>query len=595
MTEREQKRKEEEEDEVNRLTHIVTHKVDLVDKPANKRPFLIVKRDDSEPEDKQGDLAPSDDMNDEKLRELQAQRSEHYGIEVLDEAALTFPKDFPTSLDEYGDPVSLKYPIDSEDRAANARVRFKQFANEYAEEASRAVVHERIIRAELSFDIEPSFDPKDDLDALLPKDLKDQLMANEEESTKEKAEAMTRAVREDIADQIRQLHWGVNEIEWGLEMCGSVDGAAVPEKISEAIEQLLVDFDEMAKKYGGETAPAEDEQAPESEEEDEPEPAAAAEEEDEEEPEEMAAPEGKSDPTAKRVVIPWEDAEDFEIDPAKREELRGMLRMVRAKLMHAEAALLEAPEEAPEKAPPDVQGMVAEARDVLSGGMAVKTEEAKAMKSIVEIAAMMAEALESMEDGKAVEAEQLSGLQAAHAALVEYADAEERKEEPAEDELEAGAEDDSEQEPEEMAAPTAKAGKKQLSAGRAKQFRKAIAALVKLLEDMDPGLTKEDLWPERENEEAAAEEEEPEEKAKSAPDEALTARVSELESALETSKAAENELRAKIDKASRTVPPSNVTTTETAKSTAKAKSNGKEDRVVLPLDLNDPEFLAENG
>ena len=88
---------------------------------------------------------------------------------------MSFQADEPTDLRLYGDPVNLKFPGDTKEKAANARVRFKQFAETYDEDASKAVVHERIVRRELAEGIEPGFDPDDPLDALLPQDLKDEL------------------------------------------------------------------------------------------------------------------------------------------------------------------------------------------------------------------------------------------------------------------------------------------------------------------------------------------------------------------------------------------------------------------------------------
>lgn len=124
---------------------------------------------------------PVDDASNEEKREAQAARSEEFGIEALEDQGenLSFPADFPEDLRLYGDPVNLKFPNDTEERAANARVRFKQFADTYSEESSRAVVHERIVRAELREGIEPGFDPEDPLDALLPTDLKDELSKTE--------------------------------------------------------------------------------------------------------------------------------------------------------------------------------------------------------------------------------------------------------------------------------------------------------------------------------------------------------------------------------------------------------------------------------
>jgi hypothetical protein len=123
---------------------------------------------------------PPADASTEEKREAQRARAEKWGIEASEDKgeSLSFPADFPTTEEQYGDPVNLKFPTDTKARAANARVRFKQFASTYEEEKSKAVVHERIVRAELRHGIEPGFDPDDPLDQLLPGDLKDQLSKN---------------------------------------------------------------------------------------------------------------------------------------------------------------------------------------------------------------------------------------------------------------------------------------------------------------------------------------------------------------------------------------------------------------------------------
>jgi hypothetical protein len=128
---------------------------------------------------------PDADASSEAKREAQAARAEEFGIEALDGKGenLSYPADFPTDLRLYGDPTNLKFPNDSEERAANARVRFKQFADTYELEKSKAIVHERIVRAELRHGITPGFDPEDPLDALLPEDLKDELSKAEKNLT----------------------------------------------------------------------------------------------------------------------------------------------------------------------------------------------------------------------------------------------------------------------------------------------------------------------------------------------------------------------------------------------------------------------------
>ena len=117
-------------------------------------------------------LVPSKGMSRDQLKESQKQRADRWGIEIVEGSALTFPAGFPTDLADYGDPVNLKFPFESVERARNARVRFKQFANEiYEKNSSKAIVHERIVRRELEFGITVTIDPKDPLDQLLPEDL----------------------------------------------------------------------------------------------------------------------------------------------------------------------------------------------------------------------------------------------------------------------------------------------------------------------------------------------------------------------------------------------------------------------------------------
>lgn len=112
----------------------------------------------------------------ERLHKEAQARSQKYGIEVVEGGALTPGAGDPTSADDFGDPVNYKFPLGDKAQVANARVRFKQFANQtYKEAKSRNIVHERIVRKELALGIKPDFDPKDPLDAGLPSDIKDKL------------------------------------------------------------------------------------------------------------------------------------------------------------------------------------------------------------------------------------------------------------------------------------------------------------------------------------------------------------------------------------------------------------------------------------
>jgi hypothetical protein len=124
----------------------------------------------------QKQTVPPPDASTEDKRKAQKARSKRFGIEALeDNVRLSFPSDGPTKLSEYGDPVNLKFFLDTPGRARNGRVRFKQFAAAYSQTKSKAVVHERIVRAELKHGVKPSFDENDPLDKLLPTGLKDRL------------------------------------------------------------------------------------------------------------------------------------------------------------------------------------------------------------------------------------------------------------------------------------------------------------------------------------------------------------------------------------------------------------------------------------
>ena len=113
-------------------------------------------------------MIPMSDMTREELKLAQEIRSARWGIEVVDGSALTFPTGFPTDLNMYGDLVNLKFPIESKEHAANARSRFKQFANQiYKMDESKAVVHSRIVSRELDLGISVVLDESDALDKLL--------------------------------------------------------------------------------------------------------------------------------------------------------------------------------------------------------------------------------------------------------------------------------------------------------------------------------------------------------------------------------------------------------------------------------------------
>lgn len=120
----------------------------------------------------QANLSPRSSFTLEELRQLRRARSERFGIEIVSGGSLTYPSGYPTRLEDYGDPVNLKYPIAPPDRARNARARFKQAADEtYDNRRSKAVIHERIVARLLEIGAKPSIDLSDPLDRLLPNEL----------------------------------------------------------------------------------------------------------------------------------------------------------------------------------------------------------------------------------------------------------------------------------------------------------------------------------------------------------------------------------------------------------------------------------------
>lgn len=134
----------------------------------------------------------------EKLHKALNARADKYDIEVTSDAALTPPAGTEDSESKFGDPVNFKFPIDNPARIANARVRFKQFANQiYKGDKSKSIVHGRIVKAELAAGIDASYDSNDPLDKLLPSDIKSKL--------EKKYKAVKAAEKDPVSAKIAQL------------------------------------------------------------------------------------------------------------------------------------------------------------------------------------------------------------------------------------------------------------------------------------------------------------------------------------------------------------------------------------------------------
>ncbi len=173
-------------------------------------------------------VPPSDAPTDRK-RKSQKRRSEKYGIEVLEGKGenLSYPSGDPTTERLYGDPVNLKYPLGRDDneldvaRANNARARFKQAYAVYSKTASRRVIHTRIVEAQLRGGANPSYDPDDALDKLLPKKIKDRLQKPVERTDTDEPETISEET------QMKDLNEAINRVEGLVERMESVFSGAL--------------------------------------------------------------------------------------------------------------------------------------------------------------------------------------------------------------------------------------------------------------------------------------------------------------------------------------------------------------------------------
>lgn len=170
-------------------------------------------------------VPPSDATTDRK-RKAQEKRSEKYGIEALENKGenLSYPSGDPTTESLYGDPANLKYPLgrdDNEldiDRANNARARFKQAFKVYSKTESRRAIHTRIVQAQLKGGANPSYDPDDPLDRLLPKEVKDKLTQSVERTEEPETDSEE--------TQMKNLNEGIGRLEKLVErMEGVFTGA----------------------------------------------------------------------------------------------------------------------------------------------------------------------------------------------------------------------------------------------------------------------------------------------------------------------------------------------------------------------------------
>jgi len=118
----------------------------------------------------------------EKLRQVQRERAQKYGIEPKEGGHLTKPSEYENiPEDQFADPVNWRYPVDREHVRA-ALTYFNQADNRRAggythEEAVKIMT--KIIQAALNAGVEVSYQPEDPVYRDLPQDLKAKLKGYE--------------------------------------------------------------------------------------------------------------------------------------------------------------------------------------------------------------------------------------------------------------------------------------------------------------------------------------------------------------------------------------------------------------------------------
>lgn len=166
-----------------------------------------------------------------ELKKSQEARSKSFGIPVLADGALTPPSGFPADADAYADPVNYKYPMHDKAHAANAHARFAQAGQAYPD-AARNKVYERIVRKEIALGVQPSFDPKNPLDASLPSDIKDKLNKPKGEKKMADNNEQMAALQKQVEDLTAQCQ--NKEVEMGAMKAKLAEYQASAQKAEEA-------------------------------------------------------------------------------------------------------------------------------------------------------------------------------------------------------------------------------------------------------------------------------------------------------------------------------------------------------------------------
>ena len=130
-----------------------------------------------------GEGLAQDEGEREKLHKEAEARQNKYGIKFReDKGHLTPPQGYPTSEDDYADPVNYAYPLVPEDRCKNALARWGAFREEYTQ-PERNIIYERIVRTALRYGITVHYNQEMPEAKALPESVKKQLEGYESADT----------------------------------------------------------------------------------------------------------------------------------------------------------------------------------------------------------------------------------------------------------------------------------------------------------------------------------------------------------------------------------------------------------------------------
>ncbi len=118
-------------------------------------------------------VEPQEGIDPKEARILIQKRSELFGMKKSKDGKLFFEKGMPLDLDDYADPVNLRYSIDTiaKSQSALSRVRHHGLGAFEGHQPSIAIGHERIVRRLLKFGTSPELDKNNKIDMMLPDEL----------------------------------------------------------------------------------------------------------------------------------------------------------------------------------------------------------------------------------------------------------------------------------------------------------------------------------------------------------------------------------------------------------------------------------------